>query len=45
MDRFRAWVSGGKALRPLEDRRRGTDPEIALQAAKDGAISPTPSAG
>jgi multidrug efflux pump len=44
MDRFRAWVSGGKALRPLEDRR-GSDPEIALRGAKDGAISPTPSAG
>jgi multidrug efflux pump len=45
MDRFRAWVSGGKALRPVEDHRTGHDPEIALHGAKDGAISPTPSAG
>jgi multidrug efflux pump len=45
MDRFRAWVSGGKALRPLEDRPRKNEPQIALQGAKDGAISPTPSAG
>jgi multidrug efflux pump len=50
MDRFRAWISGGKALRALEDRppedlQRQSEPEIALQRAKDGAISPTPSAG
>ena len=45
MDRFRAWVSGGKALRPVGDHRTGHDPEIALHGAKDGAISPTPSAG
>ena len=44
MDRFRAWLSGGKALRPL-DRRSRNDREIALQGAKDGAISPTPSVG
>jgi multidrug efflux pump len=25
MDRFRAWISGGKALRPLEDRRQATE--------------------
>jgi hypothetical protein len=32
MDRFRAWVSGGKALRPLEDRRGGNIPEIVSMA-------------
>jgi multidrug efflux pump len=45
MDRFRAWASGGKALRPLEDRRSGDEPEVALQGAKDGAISATPFGG
>jgi multidrug efflux pump len=30
LDRFRAWVSGGKALHPLEDSRLGTDVGISL---------------
>jgi multidrug efflux pump subunit AcrB len=30
LDRFRAWVSGGKALRPLEDSRLGTEVGIGL---------------
>jgi len=36
MDRFRAWISGGKALRPLEDRQVGDKPEIGSQAVNDG---------
>jgi len=43
MDRFRAWVSGGKALRPLGDTRGGSSPEIGLQGAKDGPIPASPS--
>lgn len=42
MDRFRAWISGGKTLRPLEDRRVGDKPEIAPQRLNDGAISAKP---
>jgi multidrug efflux pump len=44
MDRFRAWVSGGKALRPLEDSRGG-NPEIGLRGVNDRAISANPSGG
>jgi multidrug efflux pump len=33
LDRFRAWVSGGKALRPLEDRPLGSDVGINLHEA------------
>ena len=43
MDRFRAWVSGGKALRPLEDRQAGTGGEIGLQGVSEGAIPAHPS--
>ena len=43
MDRFRAWVSGGKALRPLEDRQAGTGREIGLQGVSEGAIPANPS--
>jgi multidrug efflux pump subunit AcrB len=32
MDRFRAWVSGGKALRPLADRQEPNASPVALQA-------------
>jgi multidrug efflux pump len=32
MDRFRAWVSGGKALRPLEDRRVKDEQGIGPQS-------------
>jgi multidrug efflux pump subunit AcrB len=39
MDRFRAWVSGGKALRPLEDRQVENKPEVSPQAANEGAVS------
>jgi hypothetical protein len=45
MDRFRAWISGGKALRPLEDRRAESDPEIGLQEIKGGAITVNPTGG
>ena len=45
MDRFRAWASGGKALRPLEDSRAGSKPEIGSQGVNDGAISANPSGG
>ncbi|PYU26778.1 MAG: multidrug transporter subunit MdtC [Acidobacteria bacterium] len=45
MDRFRAWASGGKALRPLEDSRGGNNLEIAPQGINDGAISANPSGG
>ena len=43
MDRFRAWVSGGKALRPLGDTP-GRSAEIGLPGTKEGAIPATPSA-
>jgi multidrug efflux pump len=43
MDRFRAWVSGGRALRPLGDTRGGSA-QIGLPGAKQGAIPATPSA-
>jgi multidrug efflux pump len=43
MDRFRAWVSGGKALRPLEDRREESAPQIGLQGVNNGVISANPS--
>jgi multidrug efflux pump len=36
LDRFRAWASGGKTLRPLEDRRSGNSPEIGLSNVKEG---------
>jgi multidrug efflux pump len=39
MDRFRARVSGGKALRPLEDRQVENKPEVSPQAANEGAVS------
>jgi multidrug efflux pump len=42
MDRFRAWASGGKALRPLGDRQGEKKPEIGLQGANNGAISAKP---
>jgi multidrug efflux pump len=45
MDRFRAWLSGGKALRPLEDRREENAPQIALQGVNNGVISANPSQG
>jgi multidrug efflux pump len=38
MDRFRAWVSGGKALRPLEDHLVTDSPQIGSQGAHDEAI-------
>jgi hydrophobe/amphiphile efflux-1 (HAE1) family protein len=45
MDRFRAWISGGKALRPLEDRREESRPKVGLPGMNDGAVSPHPSGG
>jgi multidrug efflux pump subunit AcrB len=38
MDRFRAWISGGKTLRPLEDRPVTNAPTIGAQAPHDEAI-------
>jgi multidrug efflux pump subunit AcrB len=42
MDRFRAWISGGKALRPLEDRQPATETQI-LHRVDDRPISANPS--
>jgi hypothetical protein len=39
MDRFRAWVSGGKTLRPLENSLSGKSTEIGLNKVNEGAIS------
>jgi multidrug efflux pump len=33
MDRFRAWLTGGKPIRPLEDRQAPLQPEVAPRAA------------
>ena len=38
MDRFRAWISGGKTLRPLEDRPVTPAATIGSQSAHDEAI-------
>ncbi len=38
MDRFRAWVSGGRKLRPLADSRSGSSHEIGLNKINDGAM-------
>jgi multidrug efflux pump len=38
MDRFRAWVSGGRKLRPLADSRSGISPEIGLTKVNEGAM-------
>ncbi len=37
MDRFRAWISGGKTLRPLEDRQVANAPTIGAQGPHDEA--------
>ena len=39
MDRFRAWASGGKTLRPLEDSRRENKTEIGPHEVNEGAMS------
>jgi multidrug efflux pump subunit AcrB len=44
MDRFRAWLSGWKAIRPLEDRPATLQPEIAPRAVHDAAIPKQPAA-
>jgi len=41
MDRFRAWISGGKTLRPLEDRQVEDKPEIGPRP-NDGVIPAKP---
>ena len=41
LDRFRAWVSGGKALRPLEDSRRVGSIEIGPREINEEAITAT----
>ena len=38
LDRFRAWLSGDKVLRPLGDRRGEKRSEVGLQGAKQEAI-------
>ncbi len=38
MDRLRAWLSGDKVLRPLEDRRGEKRSEVGLQGANEGTI-------
>jgi multidrug efflux pump len=38
MDRFRAWASGRKALRPLEDRQMDK-PELSPGAANEASVS------
>jgi multidrug efflux pump len=38
MDRFRAWVSGGRKLRPLVDSRSGSSPEIGLTKVNEAAM-------
>jgi hypothetical protein len=42
MDRFRAWVSGGKTLRPLADRVSDNKPQIAAPDAGDETIAAQP---
>jgi multidrug efflux pump subunit AcrB len=44
MDRFRAWVSGGKVIRPLKDRPVTHEPQITPQAVTDVAIPKQPAA-
>jgi multidrug efflux pump subunit AcrB len=50
MDRFRAWISGGKALRPLADRRleqthaAGAQSAVSLKGVQSHPISANPSA-
>ncbi len=49
MDRFRAWMSGGKALRPLEDRRLEPQPigagsGVSLKAELGQPVSGNPTA-
>jgi hypothetical protein len=44
MDRFRAWVSGGKVIRPLKDRPVTHEPKITPQAVTDAAIPKQPAA-
>jgi hypothetical protein len=43
MDRFRAWVSGGKTLRPLQERERQRIPQTESPRV-DGAIPAQPPA-
>jgi hydrophobe/amphiphile efflux-1 (HAE1) family protein len=38
MDRFRAWVSGGRKLRPLADSHSGSSPQIGLNKVNDGVM-------
>jgi multidrug efflux pump len=38
MDRFRAWVSGGRKLRPLADSRDVSTAEIGLNKVSEGAM-------
>jgi multidrug efflux pump len=42
MERFRAWISGGKALRPLQDREAPSATQISLPAAHNPAVSAHP---
>jgi multidrug efflux pump len=42
MDRFRAWIGGGKTLRPLEGRQVGDKPEIGRLTVNDRKIPAQP---
>ncbi len=42
LDRFRAWASGGKALRPLEASPSENNSEIGLNKVNEGALSVKP---
>jgi multidrug efflux pump len=44
MDRFRAWVSGGKTLRPLRDTQLESGPKVGCPGVADGAIPAQPAA-
>jgi hypothetical protein len=39
LDRFRAWVTGGKPLRPLADSRDENNTQIGAQEVNQGAVS------
>jgi multidrug efflux pump len=44
MDRFRSWVSGGKALRPLQDRQGENKAPIGSQGLSGGEVPAQPTA-
>jgi hypothetical protein len=44
MERFRVWISGGKALGPLQDREVPSAAQMGLPAVRDHVISAQPTA-